>query len=79
MRLTWVLVVSPAMDRASLICPLDMPWAISMSTSVSRLVSMSSAAGMGGTAGGLRVNSVSSRRVTDGASSASPAATTLTA
>src|SRR5260370_31612734 len=43
MRPTWVLVVCSAMTRVSLISALDRPRAISLSTSVSRLVSAPSA------------------------------------
>jgi len=67
------------MTRVSLISVLDSPPAISRSTSVSRCVSESSACGTGRFARGRRAKSAMSRRVMDGASSPSPAATTRTA
>ena len=79
-RPTWVLVVCSAMTRVSLISALDRPRAMSRSTSVSRLGERAEPGGDGrDVAPGRRVKSAISRRVTDGASSASPAATTRTA
>src|SRR6266536_1789499 len=75
---TWVLVVCSAMTRVSLISVLDRPPAINRSTSVSRGVSAPGAAN-GRLARARRAKPAISRRVTDGASSASPAATTWTA
>src|SRR5215472_676714 len=79
MRPTWVLVVCSAMTSVPLISVLDRPRAISRSTSVSRRVSAPSVGGDGGSGRGRRAKSAINRRVTDGASSASPVATTRTA
>ena len=83
MRPTWVLVVCSAMTRETLISALDMPRAMSVSTSASRGVSRargSPGRGRPPAAGrGRLAKSAISRLVTDGASSASPAATTRTA
>jgi hypothetical protein len=75
----WVLVVCSAMTRVSLISVLERPRAISRRTSVSRWVSAPSVDGNGGSGRGWRAKSAIRRRVTDGASRASPAATTRTA
>lgn len=73
MRPTCVLVVCWAMTKVSLISALDRPRAISCSTSVSRGVSVPSVAGDGAREGGRQAKSAMSRRVTEGASRASPA------
>ncbi len=75
----WVFTVCSATTRSAAISWLDRPRAISRSTSVSRGVSAFSAAGRGRSRCGRAANSAISRRVTDGASRASPAATTRTA
>ncbi len=67
------------MTRVSLISALDRPRAISRSTSVSRWVSALSGRGTGTLWRGRLAKSAISRRVTEGASSASPPATTCTA
>ncbi|CAM5480526.1 hypothetical protein SALBM217S_06999 [Streptomyces griseoloalbus] len=81
MRLTCVLMVDSATTSRPAISALDRPCAISTSTSVSRSVRSPYAACADGSTRGASdslENSVISRRVTEGASSASPAATTRT-
>jgi hypothetical protein len=79
------LVVCSAITSVALISALDMPRAMSASTSSSRGVSWASpgcwsdSGGEPASRDGWRAKSAISRRVTDGASSASPAATTRTA
>src|SRR5215475_15713382 len=80
--LTWVLVVAALIESLSAISVLDRPVAMSASTSRSRVVMAAMAVGAwvaGAGGAGRRTNSATSRRVTLGASSASPAATTLIA
>ena len=77
-RPTWVFTVVSATKSSRAISWFDKPRAMHTSTSRSRSVSSSSAAGGGG-GSGRRANSSTSLRVTEGASSASPAATTRTA
>jgi hypothetical protein len=79
MRLTWVLTVCSATTSRAAISALESPRATRASTSVSRWVSRSTLARLGPDGGPSRANSAISRRVTDGDSSASPAATTRTA
>src|SRR6266536_2011165 len=80
-RLTCVLTVSSAITRCAAISALDSPRAINMSTSVSRRVRPGTARRAAASADGgrARTKSAISRRVTPGARSASPAATTRTA
>jgi hypothetical protein len=85
-RLTWVLTVSSVTTRRAAISALDRPAATSRSTSVSRGVSVRSAAEgaaplpapSAAECGRVRANSLISRLVTPGASRASPEATTRT-
>ena len=79
---TWVLAVASLMHRLAAISELDRPVAIRARTSRSRAVMAGraprglAAGGAGRGGGGRRVNSATSRRVTLGASRASPAAMT---
>src|SRR5438132_809310 len=73
---TWVLTVVSLTWRRWAISALVSPFATSFSTSRSRSVSVSNSFDLCGTGSGRLANSSISRFVTDGASSASPAATT---
>ena len=73
--MTWVLTVVSDTISSAAISALDMPRAISCSTSSSRGVSSSNDGGGGASAAGVLANSSIRRRVTVGASSDSPAAT----
>ena len=75
-RPTWVFAVERLTCSRDAISVLDRPRPISVRTSRSRSVMSPAAAGGRGRGSGCRVNSSMSRRVTAGASSASPAATT---
>src|SRR5262249_7627260 len=77
---TWLFTVASLMYRRPASSALDRPAASSRSTSVSRSVRAGSEAGVALLARGpgrVRANWPSRRRVTDGASRASPAAITL--
>src|SRR5436190_23229213 len=77
MRATWVFTVPAETNSFSAISELDRPRAISMSTSFSRSVSSSRAAGRAMDFGTRPPNCPITRRVTDGESSISLAIFTL--